>query len=115
VSSKAIKRGVAGQTEEGNVDERPVWRQVFDAVDSELGPRLEQFVRTEQFADAMAMFSRLNERAMKSAADFNRQMLAFWGVPSRSDIADLKKQLEAVDRQLHKVNKALTEGHDGDR
>ena len=97
------------------MDERPVWRQIFDAVDSELGPRLEQMVRTEQFADAMAMLSRLNEQAMKRAADFNRQMLAFWGVPSRSDVADLKKQLEAVDRQLHKVNKALTEAQHGDR
>ena len=106
---------VAGQLEEVQVDERPVWRQVFDAVDNEVGPRLEKLVRTEQFADAMALLSRMNRRAMKAASDINRQVLAFWNVPSASDVADLKKRLADVDRQLHKVNKALKEEQHGDR
>jgi hypothetical protein len=96
------------------VDERPLWRRLFDAVDSDVGPRLEELVRTEQFADAMALMNRLNRQAVKMATDINRRMLEFWNVPSRGELADLRKQVAAMDRQLHTMSKALEEARRGD-
>jgi len=90
-----------------------MWRPVFDGGDSK-GPHLKKMVRTEQFADAMALFRRLNRRAMTTASDLHRRLLAFWNVPSARDVADLTKQLAAVHRQLHQMNNALTEGNDGE-
>jgi hypothetical protein len=96
------------------VDERPLWRRAFDAVDADLAPRLEQFVRTEQFADGMAFVNRLNKRARETAEELNRQALHFWNRPTASDVADLKRQLAAMDRQLRKLTKQLGESQRGD-
>jgi hypothetical protein len=86
-----------------------MWRRLFDAVDSDLGPRLEQLVRTDQFADGVAFVNQLNQRASEAAAEMNRQLLRFWNLPSATQVADLKKQLAAMERQLRKVTKALEE------
>ena len=96
------------------MDERPLWRRVFDAVDAELGPRLEQLVRTEQFADTVAFINRMNKQAADAAEQFNRQALHFWNRPAATDVADLKKQLASVERELRKITKTLDEVQRGD-
>jgi hypothetical protein len=96
------------------VDEKPMWRRVFDSLDAEIAPQLESFVRTSQFADAMALMNKLNRQAVKVMMDANRQILEFWNLPSRAEIAELKQQLASVDRQLHTMNKALKEAQRGD-
>ena len=95
-------------------DEKPMWRRLFDSFDAEIAPQLESLVRTSQFADAMALMNRVNQQAMKAVAEANRQFLEFWNVPSRTELADLKQQLAAVDRQLHTMSKALKEAQRGD-
>jgi len=96
------------------VDERPLWRRAFDAVDADLAPRVERWVRTEQFADGVALFNRLNKQAREAAEELNRQALHFWNRPTASDVADLKRQLAAMDRQLRKLTKQLGESQRGD-
>jgi hypothetical protein len=96
------------------VDERPLWRRAFDAFDADLAPRVERFVRTEQFADGMAFMNRMNKLARERAEELNRQALHFWNRPTASDVADLKRQLAAMDRQLRKLTKQLGESQRGD-
>jgi hypothetical protein len=96
------------------VDERPLWRRAFDAVDADLGPRLEQFVRSDQFAEGKALMNRLNRQAFKAAQDFNRQALHFWNRPAATDVADLKKQIAALERQVQRMSKQLRENARGD-
>ena len=95
-------------------DEKPYWRRVFDAIDSEIAPKVEAFVRTEQFADAMALMNRMNQQAAKAAAEFNQQMLNYWNIPSQQEITDHKKQLATMERQLYTMSKALKEAQHGD-
>jgi hypothetical protein len=94
-------------------DERPLWRQAFDAVDTNLGPRMEELVRSEQFADGVALLSRLNKQAIKAAERINRQAMHFWNRPTATDVVELKKQLAAVQRQLRVMGKQLEEGGRG--
>jgi polyhydroxyalkanoate synthesis regulator protein len=93
--------------------DRPLWRQAFDAVDTNLGPRMEELVRSEQFADGVAFLNRLNKQAIEAAERLNRQAMHFWNRPTASDVAELKKQLAAMQRQLRAMAKQLEEGGRG--
>lgn len=94
------------------MDERPGWRRMFDAWNEQVGTRLEQFVRTDAFADQAAWFAELNRQGRERAEEFSRRLLHSWNVPTASDVAGLKRQLEALDRQLAKLNKTIQEAWD---
>src|SRR4051812_41424506 len=96
------------------MDERPLWRRMFEAWNTQVGTRLEQVVRTDQFADQAALVAGLNRRRNEIAEQFSRRVMHFWNIPTATDIANLKRQVEALDRELHKVNKTLEEVRDGD-
>jgi len=85
---------------------------MFDAWNQQVGPRLEQVVRTDAFADQAAWLAELNRRRTEMAQSFSRRWLHFWNLPSASDVAALKRQVEALDRQLHRVNRTLQEVRD---
>ena len=91
------------------MEEQPLWRRLFDAWDKEVGPRLEQLVRTEEFADRMAAVSRFNQRAQSAGEAWTQQMLRFWNLPSAADVEALRKHLGTIERQLRSINKKLTE------
>ena len=95
------------------MDDRPLWRRMFDEWNTQVGTRLEQMVRTEDFADRAAFIAGLNRRRTEMAEQFSRRLMHFWNMPTASDVAALKRQVEALDRQLHKVNKTLEEVRDG--
>ncbi len=94
------------------MDERPGWRQMFDAWNEQVGTRLEQFVRTDAFADQAAWFAEINRQSAQRAEEFTRRLLHAWNIPTASDVANLQRQLEAVDRQLNKLNKTVEEARD---
>src|SRR6184192_1843792 len=94
------------------MDDRPSWRRMFNAWNEQVGPRLEQMVRTEGFADQAAFFATLNRRRTEMAEAFTRRWMHLWNMPTASDVAALKRQVEGLDRQLHKVNKTLQEVRD---
>jgi hypothetical protein len=94
------------------MDERPGWRRMFDAWNEQMGPRLEQFVRTDAFADQAAFWADVNRQWTQMAEEFSRRLLHAWNIPSASDVVDLKRQLEALDRQLNRLNKTVQEARD---
>jgi hypothetical protein len=94
------------------MDERPGWRQMFDAWNEQVGTRLEQFVRTDAFADQAAWWADVNRQARQAAEEFSRRLLHAWNIPTASDVAGIKRQLEALDRQLTRLNKTLQEARD---
>jgi hypothetical protein len=94
------------------MDERPTWRRMFDAWNEQVGPRLEQYVRTDAFADQAAWFAEFNRQRMQMAEEFTQWLLHIWNIPSASDVAGLKRQLEALDRQLTRLNKTVQEAWD---
>jgi hypothetical protein len=85
---------------------------MFDTWNDQVGPRLEQMVRTDAFADQAAWWAEMNRRRTEMAEAFSRRLMHFWNMPTASDIAALKRQVEALDRQLHRVNKTLQEVRD---
>jgi hypothetical protein len=94
------------------MDERPGWRRMFDAWNEQVGPLLEQFVRTDAFADQAARFAEINRQWTQMAEEFSQRVLHAWNIPSASDVTGLKRQLEALDRQLNRLNKTVQEARD---
>lgn len=94
------------------MDDQPGWRQMFDAWNQQVGTRLEQFVRTEAFADQAAGLSEFNRQWMHVLQEFSDRMLRVWNIPSARDVAGLKRQIEALDRQVAKLTKTIQEARD---
>ena len=44
------------------MDEQPVWRRLFDAWEKEFGPRLEEYVQSDEFAERMAGIQQMTRR-----------------------------------------------------
>jgi hypothetical protein len=86
---------------------------MFDAWNDQVGPRFEQMVRTDVFADQAAGVAEFNRRWREMVESVSRRFLHFWNLPTASDVAALKRHVEALDRQVHRTNKTLQEVRDG--
>ena len=89
------------------VDERPVWRQLFEAWEKEFGPRLEEYVQTDEFAERMAAFQQINRHMTEMAEEATRQFLRFWNLPTASDLEKVSQQLAEIDRRLRALNRPV--------
>jgi hypothetical protein len=98
-------------------DDRPVWRQAFDAFEQAVGPRLEEFVRTDQFADAASSFTRAQSDMQRRVEEALSQLWHFWNIPAGSDVRRLSEQVASLERRLREMSKLLEEsteeGSDG--
>ena len=89
------------------MDERPVWRQLFDAWEKEFGPRLEEYVQSDEFAERMTAFQQMNRRQAEMAEEATRQFLRFWNLPTASDLDKVSQQLADIDRRLRALNRPV--------
>ena len=87
----------------------PLWRRLFDAVEQTVSPQLEQFVRTDQFADIAAVVARLQGRAQKNAERAMRQAWHFWNLPAGSDVKRMSEQIASLERRVRDLSKQLDE------
>jgi len=99
-------------------EERPLWRRAFDAWEKEVAPRVEEYVRTEEFADRAAAAQRANKQAQEAATAAATAFVRFWNLPSAVDMNKVTKQVESMDRRLRAITRKLEEderGRDDDR
>jgi hypothetical protein len=90
-------------------DDTPGWKRAFDEMESRVGPQLEQYVRTEQFADMAASFTRAQAEVQKRIADTMRQAWHFWNLPAASDVQRLSEQVASLERRVRELTKQLEE------
>jgi hypothetical protein len=91
------------------VDERPVWRQLFDAWEKAVGPRLEEYVQTDEFAERMTAFQQMNRRTAEMNEEATRQFLRSWNLPTASDLERLSQQVAEIDRRLRALSQRVDE------
>jgi len=90
-------------------DDTPGWKRAFDQMESQLAPQLEQFVRTDQFADMAAARSKVQAEVQKRIADVMRQTWHFWNLPAASDVKRLSEQVASLERRVRDLTKQLEE------
>jgi hypothetical protein len=87
----------------------PLWRRAFDAVEQNISPQLEQFVRTDQFADMAAVVARVQGQLQKRAERAMRQAWHFWNLPTGSDVKRVSEQVASLERRVRDLSKQLDE------
>ena len=93
---------------------RPLWRTVFDATEKRIGPAAEQLVRTDAFADAAGLVSRLNHESKKRAERVLRQGWHRINLPAGSDVKRLSEQVGGLERQVRELRRQLEQQTKGD-
>jgi len=86
-----------------------MWRRAFDAVEQNVTPQIEQFVRTDQFADMAAVLSRMQSQAQKRSERALRQTWHFWNLPAGSDVKRLSERIAALERRVRDLQNQLEE------
>jgi hypothetical protein len=86
-----------------------VWRQFFDAWEKEFGPRLEEYVQTDEFAQRTTAFQQMNRRTAEMNEEASRQFLRAWNLPTASDFDKLSQQVADIDRRLRALSQRVDE------
>ncbi len=86
---------------------------MFDAFEQAAGPQLEQYVRTEQFADAAASMSRFQAEVQRRTAEAMGQAWHAWNIPAASDVQRLSEQVASLERRVRELSKQLESSSGG--
>ena len=83
----------------------PSWRQGYDSLERQIGPRLESLVRSDSFAVAVGLFARVQRTMQDEASRATRRVLHQLNLPAGTDVARILNELGQLRRQV----RALTE------
>lgn len=87
----------------------PSWKQVFDTVDRNLGTKLNDFARGENFAIIAGLVSRSRTELASRSQRSSRQVLHLLNLPAASDVNRLLAQIGLLEREVRELRKQLDE------
>jgi hypothetical protein len=94
----------------------PLWRRLYDTAERAVAPRLESVVRTEQFARGAALAGRAQATARAQVAGLTARAWHLVNLPASTDVARLRAQLGALDREVRRLALRLEQqAHDDGR
>lgn len=107
-----------------NQDKRskPAWRTVVDGVDRLITPQANAFVRTNVFADLLAIATRLEVQARRRVERQTTWAWHLWNLPTAGDVRRVRAQLSVLEGRLRDISERLedyegfeAQERDGDR
>jgi polyhydroxyalkanoate synthesis regulator phasin len=97
---RAVSEGNPGNTHSVG---KPVWRQVFDAVDRRVAGPVEAGTRTDAFGDLLALSWRFSRRMQREVERRTRRALHLANLPTATDVRRLSEQVAALQRELREL------------
>ncbi|MBM7805647.1 hypothetical protein JOD57_001484 [Geodermatophilus bullaregiensis] len=85
----------------------PLWRQAFDAAERRVTPHADSLVRTPGFATGVALLRRAQNLARDSARGVSARAWHLVNLPAGSDLARLRAQIGALDREVRRLTVQL--------
>jgi hypothetical protein len=85
----------------------PWWRPLVDEIDRRVTPPVNRLVRTNLFADSVAMMTRLEVRLRRRIERQSTWLLHQYNLPAAADIRKVRAQLAAVEARLRDVSERL--------
>jgi hypothetical protein len=82
---------------------KPLWRQVFDAVDRRVAGPVEAGTRSDLFGDAVAVTWRLGRRMQREVERRTRRVLHLANLPTATDVRRLSEQVAALQREVREM------------
>jgi hypothetical protein len=92
----------------------PWWRHAFDLLERPLAAASESWLQSDAFMDVAAIGFKLQRRLSAETQRAFETWLGVVGLPTRSDVNALVKQVAGLERQLRELA-ARDEQRDGDR
>lgn len=86
---------------------RPWWRPLVDGIDRRVTPPANNLVRTNAFADAVALATRLEVRLRRRIERQSTWLLHQYNLPTATDVRKMRAQLAAVEARLRDVSERL--------
>src|SRR5215212_10122094 len=87
--------------------DKPTWRRAFDRVERPVGAALEDVARSPRFAQALGLTTRARAGVQHELERQTRRLWHAANLPAGSDVARLRRQLAALDRELRGLRRAL--------
>jgi hypothetical protein len=98
-------------------DDRPAWRQGFDAIEAAVAPRLEGLVQSEPFQIAAGLVSAAQKDAQRRVERTMRRALHLWNLPAGSDVTRILNEIGKLQRDVRELSRRVDErreeGSDG--
>jgi hypothetical protein len=88
------------------VNEKPPWRVAIEQFERSIGAPLEEFVKTDEFADMAARAAKSQAQIQQEIGTGTSQWLKAMGLPTAADIAELRAEIA----ELRKEVRSLAEG-----
>jgi hypothetical protein len=85
----------------------PRWRQAFDAAERRVTPHADRLVRTPGFALGVTLLRRAQVLARGTAQGVTARAWHLVNLPAGSDVARLRTQLGALDREVRRLTLQL--------
>jgi hypothetical protein len=85
----------------------PWWRPLIDGIDQRVTPPANHLVRTNVFADVVAIATRLEVRIRRRMERQSAWLLHQYNLPAATDIRKVRAQLAAVEARLRDVSERL--------
>jgi hypothetical protein len=86
---------------------RPWWRPVVDGIDRRITPPANRLVRTNVFADAVAVVTRVEVRLRRRLERQSTWLLHQYNLPAAGDIRKMRAQLAAVEARLRDMSERM--------
>jgi hypothetical protein len=82
---------------------KPLWRQLFDAVDQRIAGPVEAGSRSDAFGDLVAVGWRLSRRMQREVERHSRRLLHLVNLPTATDVRRLSEQVAALQREVREA------------
>jgi hypothetical protein len=84
-------------------DQRAWWRRAFDSAEGAVAPPLEALVRTEEFARVAATLTWARSLVRHGLTEASAAAWHLVNLPAGSDLARLRSQVGALDREVRRL------------
>lgn len=85
----------------------PAWRQGYDAIERQLTPLVETAVRSEQFAVAVGLATRLRHELQAQSTKATRRVLHGLNLPAGTDVTRILNEIGRLQRQVGELTAEL--------
>jgi polyhydroxyalkanoate synthesis regulator phasin len=88
-------------------DDRPMWRQGFDAVEQGVAPLLEDLMKNDQFQVAVGLVTQAQKALQTRAERSMRRALHLWNLPAGSDVTRILNEIGKLQREVRELSKQV--------
>jgi hypothetical protein len=92
----------------------PSWKQVFDSIERRVGPRIDEFARSEEFAALAALNKRSQTELTRRLEQVSRRALHVMNLPAGSDMNRLLTHIAHLEREVRDLRKEVTDRNDAE-